>query len=147
MHEEAKINACARAAHEVNRAYAIATGDISHVAWDLSPDWQRESVKAGVRGVLEGNGPEESHAAWLDFKRDLGWKHGPVKDPDKREHPCFLPYAELPEAQKVKDVLFVMAVRSMAAALGMTVRYPAIGDRPPQTIDWGSNERHPSVGG
>jgi len=151
MDEEAKIEACARAAHEVNRAYCMALGDISHVAWDLSPDWQRESAKLGVRGVLGGNGPEESHASWLAEKAATGWKHGPAKDPDKKEHPCFLPYADLPEEQKKKDVLFVMTVRGVAAALGMTVHYPATSREPAHTIDWGKPEPtitlHPAVGG
>ena len=32
--------------------------------------------------------------------------------------PCFVPYAELPEAQKKKDEIFVTVVRSVALALG-----------------------------
>lgn len=111
------IAAAARAAHEANRAYCIALGDTSQVPWDDAPDWQRTSAENGVRGVLAGNGPVESHAGWLKEKLETGWKYGPVKDPVKKEHPCFVPYEELPPEQKQKDAIFVATVRAMLAAL------------------------------
>src|SRR5438105_262770 len=37
------VEACARAAHEVNRAYCLALGDASQVAWEDAPEWQRSS--------------------------------------------------------------------------------------------------------
>lgn len=110
---EAKMEQAARAAHEVNRAYCIVLGDMSQPAWEDAPDWQRSSALNGVRGVIAGNTPEQSHESWLAEKTATGWKFGPVKDPDKKEHPCFVPYAELPAAQKAKDALFVAAVRGV----------------------------------
>ena len=110
-----QIEACARAAHEANRAYCIAIGDETRQpAWEDAPDWHRTSVINGVKGVLAGNGPEQSHESWLAEKRRTGWKYGPVKDPDKKEHPCFLPYAELPPEQQKKDHLFILVVLAMA---------------------------------
>jgi hypothetical protein len=114
-----KIDNCAQAAHEVNRAYCIAIGDGTQKPWEEAPDWQHESARKGVEGVLAGNGPEQSHESWLAEKAASGWKYGPVKDPEKKEHPCFVPYAELSEAQRKKDHLFVATVRAMAAALEM----------------------------
>lgn len=114
-----KLAACARAAHETNRAYCLALGDNSQPAWDEAPDWQRTSALNGVAGVLSGNTPEQSHESWLAEKRDTGWKYGPVKDPVKKEHPCFVPYAELPPEQKAKDSVYVSVVRAMAVALGL----------------------------
>ena len=111
------ITACARAAHEVNRAYCIALGDTSQVAWDDAPRWQRDSCIDGVRGVIAGNGPRESHASWLEEKRATGWKYGPVKNPEKKEHPCIAPYDELPPEQQKKDKLFVSTVLEMLTAL------------------------------
>lgn len=117
-----KIEACARAAHEANRSYCLALGDTSQSPWEEAPEWQRNSAKAGVYGVLKGNGPEQSHEGWLEEKRRNGWKYGPVKDPAKKEHPCFVPYAELPAEQKKKDHIFVSVVTAMAEAL--SVRSP-----------------------
>lgn len=112
------VEACARAAHEVNRAYCIALGDTSQVSWDEAPDWQKSSARLGAIGVIDhGNGPKDSHDSWLKQKEAEGWKYGPVKDVEKKEHPCFLPYGELPVAQRLKDRLFVNTVGSMAGAL------------------------------
>lgn len=116
---DAIYEACARAAHEANRAYCIALGDLSQVPWHEAPEWQRKSCILGVAGVLEkGNGPRESHESWLKEKEATGWKYGPVKDPEKKEHPCFVPYDELPAEQQVKDSIFTSVVRLMASALG-----------------------------
>jgi RyR domain len=116
------LETCARAAHEVNRAYCIAKGDTSQPSWDEAPDWQKSSARNGVVGVLRnGNGPKESHETWLAEKAATGWKYGPVKDPAKKEHPCFVPYDQLPDEQKAKDDLFVTTVKSMAWALGVAV--------------------------
>jgi len=35
-----------------------------------------------------------------------GWKYGPVKDVEKKEHPCCVEYHELPVDQKAKDFIF-----------------------------------------
>ena len=108
---------CAEAAHEMNRIYCEAHGDFSHAHFDNAQDWQKQSVLNGVPGALAGNTPEQSHESWLAEKAATGWKYGPVKDPEKKEHPCFLPYAQLPPEQKRKDELFLLAVHSMAKVL------------------------------
>ena len=73
------VEACARAAHEVNRAYCIALGDTSQVSWDEAPDWQKSSARLGAIGVIDhGNGPKDSHDSWLKQKEAEGWKYGPV---------------------------------------------------------------------
>ena len=117
--EVIKIEACARAAHEANRAYCLALGDMSQPHWEEAPDWQRSSARNGVEGALHGATPEQSHEAWMAEKIAAGWKHGPVKNPDKREHPCLVPYAQLPIEQRAKDDLFLAVVRATAAALGL----------------------------
>jgi hypothetical protein len=116
--DPAIIEACARAAHEVNRVYCRAIGDDSQLPWEDAPDWQKQSALKGVEGVLiHGNGPAVSHACWLAEKEATGWRWGPVKDPVAKEHPCMLPYEELPREQQQKDALFVKTVAAMATAL------------------------------
>lgn len=113
------IEACARAAHEANRAYCIAVGDPSQVPWQEAPSNIQASALDGVLGVLvDGNGPRESHASWLRFKTADGWVHGAVKDAEAKTHPCMVPYDLLPPVQRAKDAIFIAVVRAVAAALG-----------------------------
>ena len=42
-----------------------------------------------------------------------GWKYGEVKDADKKEHPCMIPYEELPVEQRAKDYIFKQIVNSL----------------------------------
>jgi len=93
----------ARLCHEINRAYCAAIGDNSQDPWETAPAWQRASAVKGVHHVLENPdaGPSASHDSWLAEKRADGWKYGPVKDVEKKEHPCFVEYADLPVFQKI----------------------------------------------
>lgn len=106
------IHLAARMAHEMNRAYCMAIGDDSQPLWEEAPAWQRESAIAGVLAKLADPTmtPEGSHEGWLKHKQEDGWVWGPVKDPAKKEHPCMVPYDQLPQEQKVKDYLFCAAV-------------------------------------
>lgn len=117
MNKDSTIEACARAAHEVNRAYCIALGDTSQPSWEDAPEWQKTSARNGVLGAIQGNTPEQSHESWLGEKSATGWRYGPVKDPEKKEHPCFVPYAQLPLSQQGKDALFISTVLAMHTAL------------------------------
>lgn len=115
------IEACARAAHEANRAYCLAIGDSSQQAWDEAPDWQRSSARNGVAGALADNTPAQIHESWLAEKAGSGWKYGALKDPERLEHPCMVPYDELLPEQRAKDAVFLAVVRAMATALGVIV--------------------------
>ena len=57
--------------------------------------------------------PSASHESWLAVKEADGWKYGEVKDPENKEHPCFVPYEQLPEEQKAKDHLFKAVVEAL----------------------------------
>lgn len=114
-----RIEACARAAHEVNRAYCIAIGDDTQKSWEDADQWQRDSAVRGVKVALAGATPEEQHEAWYKDKITDGWKYGSVKDPTKKEHPCLVTYAELSEPQRKKDAIYIAVVRAMAKALDL----------------------------
>jgi len=113
--KNSKIGIIAKVAHEINRAYCAAIGDFSQKPWDESPEWQRSSAMLGVEAHLKNPDltPEQSHELWLEVKRADGWKYGAVKDVDKREHPCYLPYDQLPAEQRVKDYLFKAVVKQL----------------------------------
>lgn len=106
---------CARICHEVNRAYCFTLGDTSQSHWGSAPHAQEASIIAGVRAHITSGltmTPQGAHESWLKQKKTEGWKYGPVKDADKKQHPCFMAYNALPEPQKTKDWLFRAAVHA-----------------------------------
>jgi len=105
----------AKVAHEVNRAYCQALGDDSQLTWGDAPAWQRDSATNGVQFHRDNPdaGPDHSHNNWLAEKTAAGWVYGPVKDAEKKEHPCFVPYDELPVEQKAKDFIFRAIVHAL----------------------------------
>lgn len=106
--------AIARVCHEANRAYCLTQGDDSQFAWDDAPEWQRISARNGVEAAKNPDAkPSDSHEAWMTEKLDNGWEYGPEKNPDKKEHPCLVPFDELPEMQRRKDRLFLAVARAL----------------------------------
>lgn len=112
-----QIEACAQAAHEANRVWCIAQGDTTQPHWEAAPEWQKASAIQGVQVALSGATPEQQHEAWSADKIRDGWKFGSIKDADKKEHPCLVPYGELPLHQRAKDAIYIAVVTAFAAAL------------------------------
>lgn len=109
------VEAIARICHEANKGLCESLGDESQVTWNDAPEWQKESAIKGVEFHLAnpGAGTDDSHKSWLKEKEETGWKYGPVKDAEKKEHPCFVPYDQLPPEQQAKDYLFRGIVHSL----------------------------------
>lgn len=107
----------ARVVHAANRELQIVQGDPApSPPWDDAPEYQAREAVAGVREVIRNPEltAEQSHELWCDRMRADGWTHGEVKDPAAKTHPTLLPWAELPEEQKLKDRLFIAVVRALA---------------------------------
>lgn len=106
----------AKICHEANKAYCQAIGDNSQQNWEEAPEWQKSSAEKGVEfNIANPAAPASaSHDSWLKQKTEEGWKYGEVKDPAKKEHPCFLPYEKLPAEQQAKDALFKSIVAALA---------------------------------
>jgi len=111
----ARVTQIAQVCHEANRALCKTQGDNTQVAWDDAPAWQRDSAIAGVDGILTGTvqTPRDAHESWLEQKHADGWQYGPVKDPKKKLHPCFVAYDALPPEQQLKDALFFAIVKAL----------------------------------
>ncbi len=107
--------AIARVCHETNKTYCETIGDYSQTSWEDAPVWQKQSAIFGVEFHLNNPDakPSDSHENWLRQKEADGWKYGPVKNPETKEHPCFVPYDQLSEEQRVKDDLFIAVIRAM----------------------------------
>lgn len=111
-----RVVAIAKVAHEANRAYCQTLGDYSQPTWETAPDWQRSSAIDGVHFVTANPtaGDSASHDNWSREKLAAGWKYGPVKNPDAKEHPCLVPFGDLPPEQQAKDRLFRSVVLALA---------------------------------
>jgi len=113
------VEQIARVCHETNRSYCETLGDHSQLPWASAPNWQRTSAINGVRFHMDNPDakPSASHDEWLKEKKATGWKYGPTKDAEKKEHPCFVPYDELPVEQQAKDALFIAVVHALVKTL------------------------------
>ncbi len=115
----------AQICHEANTAYCRVIGDYSQNHWDQAEQWQRDSAIRGVEFALANpNAPASAqHDAWMADKQSDGWTFGDVKDPAKKQHPCMVPYDQLPAEQRLKDSLFkaiVGALMPRGTELGKT---------------------------
>jgi len=112
----------ARVCHESIRAYCAALGDHTQVPWDEAPG-MAEASGPRRRQLPSGSicgGPQASasvtHEKWLEQKQLEGWRYGPVKNPENKEHPALLPYAKLRFEERMKDYLFAAIVEAFCQA-------------------------------
>lgn len=115
------MNNIIQTTYNINRLYCRALGDFSLVPWEKTTEDIINSMYLGVRNVIKNPDltPEMSHVCWLNCKREEGWVYGPEKSAKNKTHPCIMPYSELPEEQRVKDLLFITVVRSLLKVYGL----------------------------
>jgi hypothetical protein len=46
---------------------------------------------------------ENVHNVWAQGRLSEGWTYGPVRDDQKKQTPCLVPYADLAEIEKAYD--------------------------------------------
>ena len=93
--------------------------------WDDMDESYRKSIEKAVQDEIKNptTEPDESHKKWLKAREDDGWVYGPIKDQEKKQHPCMVPYEELPEVQQYKDILFVTMVALLKHAPAVDLGY------------------------
>jgi hypothetical protein len=111
----------AEVCHEVNRAYCEAIGDFTVSSWPNTIEETKNNIYKGVVFRLTNpfSSPKDMHQNWMKDKVRDGWIHGPVKSEEFRTHPCIIAYEQLPEAQRVKDNLFMATVDSLRKVFGV----------------------------
>jgi hypothetical protein len=83
--------------------------DTSHVV--LNPDI------AGLTEALARN----AHEIWARQRMNEGWRYGSSRDDQRKEHPCLVPYEQLPESEKEYDRRTAMESIKMIQALGYRI--------------------------
>ena len=64
---------------------------------------------------------EHNHNVWSRGRLDAGWSLGPHRDDAKKQHPCLIPYEDLPESEKDVDRHTATAVLKAIVALGFRI--------------------------
>jgi len=63
-----------------------------------------------------------AHEQWAKQRMADGWRYGPKRDDDRKEHPMLRPYDELPESEKAYDRLISMESVKTILSLGFEIR-------------------------
>ncbi|WP_339743736.1 RyR domain-containing protein [uncultured Rubinisphaera sp.] len=77
-------------------------------------------LPAEMTGLLEKLA-EHNHDIWASGRIQEGWNYGPKRDDDKKEHPCLVPYNDLPESEKEYDRKTAIEVLKAIVAMGYRV--------------------------
>jgi len=64
---------------------------------------------------------KNAHDIWARQRLAEGWRYGLVRDDAKKEHPCLVPYEELPESEKQYDRNAAMETLKAIIALGYRI--------------------------
>jgi len=61
------------------------------------------------------------HDVWATGRLAEGWKYGKERSDERREHPCLVPYGELPENEKEYDRKTAMETLKLIQKLGFKI--------------------------
>lgn len=64
---------------------------------------------------------ENAHDLWAKQRLADGWQDGPTRDDAQKYHPCLIPYADLPETEKIYDRQAAMETLKAIMALGYRI--------------------------
>lgn len=68
---------------------------------------------------------EHSHDVWAAQRIAEGWTYGPRRNDTTKEHPCLVPYADLPESEKEYDRTAALQTLKAIIALGYSIVRPS----------------------
>jgi class 3 adenylate cyclase len=84
---------------------------------------------------------ENNHDVWAAQRLAEGWRYGPARNDPTKEHPCLVPYADLPESEKEYDRLSAMATIKAILALGFQLATPHEAGSEPVNLEEALEER------
>lgn len=65
---------------------------------------------------------ENAHEVWAAQRMGAGWTYGPRRDDRLKMHPCLVPYANLPDSEKVFDRAMADGVLRSVYKFGFEIR-------------------------
>ena len=67
---------------------------------------------------------ENAHDLWAKQRLSQGWTYGPQRDDNQKQHPCLVPYDELPDSEKEYDRLGALGTLKAILRLGYRIVPP-----------------------
>ena len=67
---------------------------------------------------------KNAHERWAEQRLIEGWRYGPKRDDELKEHPCLVPYEALPESEKAYDRNAALGTIEAILALGYRIEPP-----------------------
>ncbi len=64
---------------------------------------------------------KNAHEIWAQQRLSEGWRYGTRRNDIRKEHPCLVPYEELPESEKAYDRRAVTETLKAMLALGYRI--------------------------
>jgi len=62
------------------------------------------------------------HEVWAATRIAQGWRYGPERNDARKEHPCLIPYEELPETERTYDRQTALETLKLIQRLGFEIR-------------------------
>lgn len=64
---------------------------------------------------------KNTHEVWARNRMAQGWVYGPERNDAKKEHPCLIPYEQLPESEKEYDRSTALETLRLIVKLGYDI--------------------------
>src|SRR5262245_4870456 len=113
-HPRSDLRGCARVPFHAARPHDRWHADPSARAPDVSTEYRPEPIQTA--GVTLGDDllalaellAKNAHDRWSSQRFSEGWRYGALRDDQRKEHPCLVPYEALPESEKAYDRTIVL---------------------------------------
>ena len=87
------------------------------------PTQETAKIPKRLRELIEQLA-EVNHDAWARQRLDDGWTLGPARNDERKEHPCLIPYDQLPDSEKEYDRRVASANIRAILSLGFEIKPP-----------------------
>ncbi len=93
----------------MNREYIPQPADTSHINLPKELDSLVEEMAKNV------------HEVWAKSRMEQGWRYGTERNDTLKQHPCLVPYEELPDVEKAYDRDTAISTLKLICKLGYKI--------------------------
>lgn len=109
-----QLHSAAIVAWEVNRSHQEFLGETVPPSWPEASEEEKQMAISGASRVVQNPEmtPQQNHSLFCAHLKAEGWVHGPYNREGKT-HPLLTKYEDIPEHDRLKDVLFATVVKTI----------------------------------